>query len=584
MKKGILWITFVLLMFGCTTVEMETPTDDSKWAGEVNGRKIERRFFTETFLHYHYDLTKGNKSYQPTEQELQKLEEKTWDYLIRNAIVENFKEKNRITCNDDEVIDSLLTNPPAVLVNSGRFDTNGSFDRNKYAESIKTNSPVDTRLARNTIKTELIFNKISQELSRNVKITEDDVEDYFNHEYSKSSIYLLSMYKDDIDVNVNEEEAKINYQRDKNKYYYKPSLSIKYMKMPVRPLDNELINAKNTMDSLYFQLKNSLDFDRAVREFSSNLRSYPGGKMPFISMESVPKIIKDKVTNAKIGEVITPVVKNNVYYIYKILDKTKSLVKLQELKYPVPISRSTILERREEMLAMKELIKSIGIEKTAYEYGCELGIADSLNNTRSYVDGLGDVSDLLNDATDKYEGYIYSPIYDKNDRNIVIIQISENRLNKKKPFNLVKDEIKNTIKRNKQKKLASMTMKSYINDILDEPNKLYDRVTVIPYKNVTKNSNIEGLDSKFNEAVLALSDKGDHTECFSDTEKYYIGVLFDREKGDANYLKANYFIIENEYRKDRLSNYFSIWLEDEVKNAKVKKMFSMKEIYKRVNK
>ena len=56
--------------------------------------------------------------------------------------------------------------------------------------------------------------------------------------------------------------------------------------------------------------------------------------------------------------------------------------------------------------------------------------------------------------------------------------------------------------------------------------------------------------------------------------------MLEKNRADKDYYKNNYYIIQGEYRKDDLKNYFDTWIEEKIEKAKVKKWFSMKDVYK----
>jgi hypothetical protein len=311
------------------------------------------------------------------------------------------------------------------------------------------------------------------------------------------------------------------------------------------------------------------------------VNTYPQGKMPFLKIENVPEIIRDLVASSNNGEVISPVSKSNVWYIYKVLEKTKTMVKLQEIKHPVQISQKTILKRRDEFRQIEDLITQTSMENAGYEYGWEVKTADNLNKEKVFISDLGDLTDLINDAYGKADGYIYPPIYNKNDRFLVMVQIDQNRLDKKRELALIFDEIKSEILTEKRVNLVSAKLRSLADNYKDINQEQIPEVTYAQIESVSKDTKLT-KDGKFaiNQAILSLSSKGDYTKCFRDQTTGYVAIMMEMNKADRDYYKNNYYIIQGEYRQDELKNYFNTWLDEEIENAKVKIWFTMKDIYK----
>lgn len=578
MRRVLIIAGLILILLGCSS---NIDKKNERFAGEINGQLIERTVYTTSFLYNYRDLTQGNTNYSATDKEINRLEDFTWNVLTRNIVLNQYITKHNLEVTQEEVNDTLLTNPPQMFKDSGYFSSKGSFDFEKYRSSILTNQPVNTAIIKSNYYQRITMQKIQQQLIKDAEISRSDVEKYYNQNYSTADIILLSMDLDSYQPTVTDTEVELKWENDRSEYYYEPTLSIKYLIQNIEPHKNEIAQTKTTIDSLYFVLVKGGDFDSAVREFSSNLNSYPLGKMPFLKLENVPEIIRSYVVSADIGEIISPVKKNNVWYIYKVLEKTKTMVKLQELKHPVQISQNTILKRREEFRQIEGLINQIGIDSAADEYGWEIHSANNLNSNRTFVEELGDLSDLINDAYNKPDGYIYPPIYNKGERFLVMVQIDENKLNKKKDIDVLFDYIKKELLIEKQFELVSNRLRSLADnykDIMPEQN---PEVTYSIIEQVAKDTDLmKGDTYELNQDIFALSSKGDYTKCLKDETKGYIAILLDMNKADKSYFKKNYYIIQGEYRKNSLNNYYNTWIEEEMDKAKVIKWFNMKDVYK----
>jgi len=577
MKKVLILTGLILMIISCTTNRAK---EDTQFAGEINGQLIDRSVYTTNFLYNYRKYSQGNKNYRATDKQVKLLEDITWEELIRTVILSQYVEKHNLSVTQEEVNDSLLTNPPKAVLDSGYFSSKGKFDFEKYKKSILTNEPINTEMIKNNYFQGITLQKIQKQLIKEADISRSDVEKYYQKNYSTADIILLQMDLNSFNPTVTNTEVKYVWESDKSKYFYEPSLSIKYIIQDIEPTQNEILQTKATIDSLYFSLSKGGDFDSAVREYSSNLNLYPLGKLPFLKIENVPEIIRSYVVSAEVGDVISPVKKNNVWYVYKVLEKTKTMVKLQELKHPVQISPNTILQRREEFMQLTDLINQIGIVGAGNEYGWDVHSAENLNRQRTFVEGLGDLTDLINDSYDKADGYIYPPIYNKNERFLVMVQIVENKLNKKKELDLVFDEIKSELLLEKQFDLVSDKLRSLAENYKDIDLDQLTDVTYTLIDQVAKDTKLTENDFSINHEILSLSSKGDYTKCYKDDNTAYLAILLKKNKADKDYFKKNYYILQGEFRKNALTNYFDVWLDKQVKHAKVKKWFNMKDVYK----
>lgn len=578
MRKILIVIGLSMILFACSVNQDK----DDRYAGEINGQLVQRAVYTYSFLNNYKELTQGNQNYQATTKEINRLEDLTWEGLIRSVVINQFTEKHNIDVTQEEIIDTLLANPPESVINSGLFHTKGAFDKAKYKNSLMFNEPINTNSLKGSYFQSITINKIQKQLFEDAKINKSDVRKYYENNYSTADIALLSLPLDTFKPTVTESEIELKWRNDREQYYYEPALSIKYVIQKVEPTQQEIKQTRATIDSLYFALHHQGgDFDSAVRTFSSNLNTYPLGKMPFMTLDNVPTIINSFVRTADVGSVIPPVIKNNVWYIYKVLERTKTMVKLQELKHPVQISQRTILKTREEFQQISDLIRQIGIEQAGYEYGWEVHSVENLNRQNVFVEGLGDLSELIEDAYSRPNGYVYSPSYNKGERFLVMVQIKDNKLDKKKPLDSVRDEIYANTLYKKRFELVSKRLRT----VADQYNKLnlfeITDVYINEIDRVSKDTELTHSSSTaLSEEILTLRKSGDYTTCHTDDINGYVAVLRTKNRAQRDYFDANYYAFENEYKKDILNNYFDTWLQNEVKKAKVRKWFSMKNIYK----
>ncbi len=587
MKKfiGLFSVVVMLLIISCAG--SSTSEEGNKYAGEINGVKIDRDVFTTSFLGHYRILRKDDANYKATDEEIMKLEDITWKDLTRSTIINEFKKEHDIVVTQQEVLDSLLTNPPKYYTDNGAFDVNGVFNYEIYKNSIETNKPVNTSdIKYNYYNKYIPVMKITQILKDKAEISKSVVEDYYDDNYASYDIDILSIPLDSYKPIVTNKEIEIEYRKTDKSLYYEPNLKIKYITKKVKPSKKDLMSAKTTIDSLHNQLYRGLDFDTACREFSSNLGKYPLGKLPFTEIENLPSIIRDDINGLAIGSITYPLLDGDIWYIYKILEKTKTMVKLQELNFPIPISHETRINAREELKSMGELIKQIGIEETASEYGCLVHSVDTLNYQRVYVEDLGSVKDLIEDAVTKSDGYIYKPIYNKRERVLVLVQIIENKLLKKKPLEEVRDLLYKKIESQKQQDILGNKLKniceSYDTVILEQD---YPDVEVANISDFSKNYLVfQGLEAdEIMKKVMKLEDRGDYTDSFIYNNTINVIYLNNRQDADNDYFDRNYYVIRGEYRDTQLDNVFETWFDKEVENAKVYKWFSMMDLYKRGN-
>jgi len=137
-----------------------------------------------------------------------------WDRLL---LLEEAK-KIRIKASDKEVVKAIRNHP--------LFIRNGVFDERFYAYMLHNNIGMEPRAFEEIVRDNLIVQKLSSYLTKNVGITDDDLFSGYKKEFGKIKIaYVLLETKDYYDeVKVDENAVKEFYEKHKNELMLKSNL------------------------------------------------------------------------------------------------------------------------------------------------------------------------------------------------------------------------------------------------------------------------------------------------------------------------------------------------------------------------
>ncbi len=124
------------------------------------------------------------------------------------------------------------------------------------------------------------------------------------------------------------------------------------IKIQASPADSARV--LSLADSLYQNLKKGADFVQTVKDFSQDEESKKkGGELDWLPLAQLPEEIKDKISQAEIGQIVTPVVSEEGVYILKVLDKKK------QRKLSLEEDYDTIKEMARRKKASDEIMKWI---------------------------------------------------------------------------------------------------------------------------------------------------------------------------------------------------------------------------------
>ncbi|MDP3791216.1 MAG: SurA N-terminal domain-containing protein [Candidatus Omnitrophota bacterium] len=137
-----------------------------------------------------------------------------WDRVL---LLDEAK-KLRIKSSDKEVVEFIRSHP--------LFLRNGVFDENFYSYMLRNNIGLEPRAFEEIVRDNIIIQKLSAQLTKDIKTTDDDVLSEYKKEFAKIKIaYILMEPKDFLDqAKVDENAAKEFYEKHKSELMLKSNL------------------------------------------------------------------------------------------------------------------------------------------------------------------------------------------------------------------------------------------------------------------------------------------------------------------------------------------------------------------------
>lgn len=137
-----------------------------------------------------------------------------WDRIL----MLNETKRLRIKVSDKEVI--------AFIRGHSLFVRNGVFDDRFYSYMLRNNIGLEPRAFEETVRDNLVIQRLASYLTKDLKISDEDVLSEYNRESAKLKIaYILMEPKELFDqVNVNENAVKEFYEKHKNELIIKSNL------------------------------------------------------------------------------------------------------------------------------------------------------------------------------------------------------------------------------------------------------------------------------------------------------------------------------------------------------------------------
>ena len=252
-----------------------------------------------------------------------------WDRIL---MLEEAK-KLRLKALDSEVIATIRSHP--------LFMRDGTFDEKFYSYILRNNIGLDPRAFEVIVRENILIQKLSAYVTRNLKVTDADVVTEYNKEFSKFKIsYVVFDVKDHIDeAKVDEKAVSDFYEKHKNELMLKSNLkgaipdraatfdesreSIeKFLKevearktLKDKSLDiyNKIVELMEKKNATFEKAASELKLKTAASDFFSRSDKID-------DIESVP-MIANEAAGLKIFEVSKPVEINKGFMIFEVVQK-----------------------------------------------------------------------------------------------------------------------------------------------------------------------------------------------------------------------------------------------------------------------
>ncbi|MBK9775108.1 MAG: SurA N-terminal domain-containing protein [bacterium] len=116
-------------------------------------------------------------------------QDRAWDSLVQNALVEAAIRERKIKISDQEVLDTLTKNPPAEVLAQYR-DANGQIDMNRYYADLQNPDNDWTQIENYVRQVLLPRQKLSDEVAAGAVVSEEDV----RREYARQAGLAMAEY------------------------------------------------------------------------------------------------------------------------------------------------------------------------------------------------------------------------------------------------------------------------------------------------------------------------------------------------------------------------------------------------------
>ncbi len=294
----------------------------SQNVGSVDGEDI-------SYQDYSNFVDRARKSQEQNgqtidESQMDFFRDQVWDAVVTQKLLEKKIQQYGIIVTDDEVRDELLgPNPPAELKKQFT-DSTGNFNRQLYETTIRDPRNKQIMIAVEAqVRQQLIQQKLQDYVTASITVSDEETRDAFIKQNIKMKADYVSVDLNsvpDSDVKVSDEEIKKYYDDHPEDYHVDAQRKLKFVLFRRQPSHDDTLSIKKNLDDLVAKMKN----DTASFKSYVNIYSEVPYRRDTISIVRLPENVKNILSNAKVGDVIGPVLTFQGFVVYKLVDRVTS--------------------------------------------------------------------------------------------------------------------------------------------------------------------------------------------------------------------------------------------------------------------
>jgi len=397
-----------------------------------------------------------------------------WDNLVQDVLVSQEVERLNLSATDEEVLFHLENNPPPFLTNNPSFQTDGSFDFNKYRDALANPQGDEWVPIENFMKSTYIPNfKLQKILDENIIISEQEIKNEFikrNVDYTVTAIHVTSAKVPNEESDPTEAELKAYYEQNKSEFEHDELRDITFVSWKKEPTQHDSISVEKLATALLERALEGEDFSKLANEYSEDPgnQGINGGDLGWFGEGRMVKEFEKAAFGASKGSIVGPVKSKFGYHVIQVRDKKKEDGKIQVLAshilLKVEISPTTLSDLKRQATLFSYDAQDNGFESAVASHGLETTRHGKLQENSFSIRTLGGLRSGVRFAYNAKVGEVSDIL--ENDAYFALIHLDSVLAPGIRPYSEVEGQLKGKLKKEK-----------VMDATLDRANKLLVRIS-----------------------------------------------------------------------------------------------------------
>jgi peptidyl-prolyl cis-trans isomerase D len=355
--------------------------------GEVNGSPIRYQDWLQTYQALAEQQRQRNPGQGLTREDQKALEDQAFESLVEDRILAAEYRKRGIVVSDQEIRDAARRFPPEEVTSARDFQTNGTFDPQKWERFLASGTQPEFLLALQAkYRSELPRMKLLEQVTSDIYVPDSKLWTMYRDQHDSVVVRALVIAPDravaDASVHVTPQDVQSYYDAHRADYRQPARALLSYVGIPKLPQRVDSVAAMARARALRDSILHGADFAAVARSESadSTTRS-EGGELPTFGRGEMAPAFEQAAFRAPIGVVSEPVVTPFGVHLIKVEKRTADSVTARHILVPIERTgaRLDTLEARADSLdrLAAEQTDPAALDSAAKEMG--LGVQTGLS-------------------------------------------------------------------------------------------------------------------------------------------------------------------------------------------------------------
>lgn len=549
--------------------------------GTIGGNNIDYRVY-QRYLDNLYQAQQAKSEDELDDATVRRLRQQAWNNLVTDYLTDQEIQKRHIQETDEELVNFLRYAPPRELQENPGFQTDGKFDPQKYMSAMANPNPQAVQFwaqVEAVYRPQLRKMKLEEQIISTVRVTEDDVRDYFLtlNEKAKADVIAVPVLKFANSVpTASDEEVRRYYDEHKDNYKAEERASLDYVLFSKDATEADWARVKAEADIYKSKIDKGEDFAEIAKAYSDDNSAQNGGDLGWLKRGHMIKPFEDAAFSLAVGQVSEPVRSQFGWHIIKVEgrrgEKDSTEIQARHILLKVHASTETADQAYKDANNLLDAVSGSDLAGGAKKLGL------SVQNTGLFpkkgpIPKIGADPKILKFAFDEKIGSI-SPIYE-TDGGIVVVRVAEKVPAGTKSFEEAKDranyELKNELIMKMCQDVAERIHTAVKAGTKFEQAAANNGVEIVTTDWINRTGYVRnvGSDPVLMGAIFRLTNPGDISDPVKYSHGWAVIRLAERQTADLSQYSQVHDSLQTQLLAKKQQEAFNAWFSDLVASSKV---------------